>query len=105
MKETQTAVIGQTKKQSLTEAFINVAVGFIISLISTIIIFPLMDIASTPSKNLLITLFFTVISVLRSYGLRRYFNGTYRFNLKADFANFIKFMEGLAKDAPRETKW
>lgn len=105
MSEIKTAVIGQTKKQSMVEAFINVAVGFVISLIATIIIFPIMDIESTTSKNLQITLFFTVISVLRSYGLRRYFNGSHHLVVKAKFNQALKFMERLAKSCPNETKW
>lgn len=105
MNKETTATIGQTKRQSLTEAFINVAVGFVISLIATIIIFPLMDIESTTSKNFQITLFFTVISVLRSYGLRRYFNGSYHLVVIAKFNQALKFMERLAKDCPNETKW
>jgi hypothetical protein len=105
MNKETTAILGQTKTQSLTEAFINVAVGFGISLIATIVIFPIMDIESTTSKNLQITLFFTVISILRSYGLRRYFNGSYHLVVKAKFNQALKFMEGLAKDCPKETKW
>lgn len=37
--------------------------------------------------------------------MRHYFKETYLLYIKAGFAKFIKFMEGLAKDAPRETKW
>jgi hypothetical protein len=64
----------QTKKQSLIEAFINVAIGFCVSWASTFLIFPLVGIASSPGKNLQITLYFTIISILRSYILRRFFN-------------------------------
>jgi hypothetical protein len=64
----------QSKKQSFTEAIINTAVGFGISWASTFLIFPLVGIASSPGKNLLITFYFTIISIARSYVLRRYFN-------------------------------
>ncbi len=64
----------QTKKHSLLEAITNTAVGFVISLGSTFIIFPLVGVPSSAGKNLLITLFFTVISILRGYILRRFFN-------------------------------
>lgn len=59
----------QTRKQSLIESITNVAIGFIISLLSVIIILdkPL-------AENVLITLYFTVISIIRSYVIRRYFN-------------------------------
>ncbi|AOR29562.1 hypothetical protein FORMB_25450 [Formosa sp. Hel1_33_131] len=64
----------QTKKQSLAEACINTAVGFLISFASTFLIFPLVGIASSAGKNIIITLFFTAISILRGYVIRRWFN-------------------------------
>ena len=64
----------QTKKQSFIEALTNTAVGFLISLAATFVVFPLVGVESTGAKNILITLFFTGISILRSYILRRLFN-------------------------------
>tara|TARA_R110002051_G_scaffold297564_2_gene363958 strand:+ start:18587 stop:18802 length:216 start_codon:yes stop_codon:yes gene_type:complete len=64
----------QTKKQSLFESLSNTAVGFFVSYASTFLIFPLMGFESSGGKNLIITLYFTVVSILRSYVLRRYFN-------------------------------
>lgn len=64
----------QTKKQSFKEACTNTAIGFLISYASTFIIFPLMGFASSASKNMMITLFFTVVSILRGYLIRRFFN-------------------------------
>jgi hypothetical protein len=64
----------QTKKQSFLESLTNVAIGYLISLISLFVIFPILGIESSTSKNLIITLYFTLISVARSYILRRYFN-------------------------------
>lgn len=64
----------QTKKQSLIEAVSNTAVGFIISLASTFLIFPLVGIESSGGQNIVVVLFFTVISIARSYVLRRFFN-------------------------------
>jgi len=67
-------MVKQTKKQSFFESLTNVAIGYIISLLSLFLIFPLLGIESSLSKNLAITLYFTVISILRSYIIRRYFN-------------------------------
>jgi hypothetical protein len=64
----------QTKKQSAYEALINIAVGIGVSFGALYIIFPLLNIESSGSKNILITLFFTVVSFIRSYFLRRFFN-------------------------------
>ncbi|MBV7268394.1 DUF7220 family protein [Winogradskyella luteola] len=66
--------MSQTKKQSLKEAVTNTAVGFVISYLSTFAIFPLVGFHSNPSKNLVITIYFTIISILRSYVIRRWFN-------------------------------
>ncbi|WP_438710840.1 DUF7220 family protein [Aquimarina muelleri] len=64
----------QTKKQSLIEACSNTVIGFLISFASTFLIFPLVGIASSAGKNIIITLFFTAISILRGYLIRRVFN-------------------------------
>lgn len=64
----------QTKKQSFIEASTNTAVGFVISLASTFIIFPLVGFETSPSKNIVVTLFFTAVSILRGYVIRRCFN-------------------------------
>lgn len=70
----------QTKKQSFLETIVNTFIGFAISLIATFIILPLFGIESTVAKNIGITMCFTVISILRGYVVRRYFNS--RNNLK-----------------------
>jgi predicted membrane protein len=64
----------QTKKQSLLESATNTAVGFVISLIATFIIFPLVGFESSFSKNLIVTAFFTVVSLATGYFIRRFFN-------------------------------
>lgn len=66
--------MSQSKLMSLTESLTNVAVGLLVSLASQIIIFRAYDIHVSLGDNVLITLWFTVISVCRSYALRRVFN-------------------------------
>ncbi|NRR90637.1 hypothetical protein HSX10_03565 [Winogradskyella undariae] len=66
--------MSQTKKQSFTEALSNTAVGFIISYISTFLIFPLVGLNTSPGTNLVIVIYFTAVSILRGYVLRRWFN-------------------------------
>lgn len=65
----------QTKQQSLYESFINILIGYITALVSQLLVFPLFDINIPFSDNLLIGLYFTIISLVRSYLVRRYFNG------------------------------
>jgi hypothetical protein len=64
----------QSKKRSILESVVNVIVGFGIALMSQIIIFPLFDINSSFRNNFWIAIWFTVISIIRSYILRRIFN-------------------------------
>ena len=64
----------QTKKMSLIETTVSVAIGYIVALLSQIIIFPLFNINVTIGQNLLIGLFFTFTSIVRGYFVRRLFN-------------------------------
>ena len=64
----------QTKYQSLIESFTNILIGYLTALLSQVLIFPLFDIYVTFQDNLLIGLYFTIISLIRSYLVRRYFN-------------------------------
>lgn len=64
----------QTRTQSFIESITNIITGYIVALISQIIIFPLFNINVPLSDNLLIGAYFTVISLARSYLLRRYYN-------------------------------
>ena len=64
----------QTKRQSIAESVVNVAVGYIVALISQIIVFPIAGIQATLSQNIEIGLYFTAISLVRSYLIRRFFN-------------------------------
>lgn len=65
----------QSRRHSAAESITNVAVGFGVALASQIIIFPLFGVYLPFSDNLLIGLYFTVISIVRSYCLRRWFTG------------------------------
>jgi len=64
----------QTKKQSFIESASNTAVGFLVSYASTFLIFPVMGFNSSGTQNLIITIYFTLVSILRGYVIRRYFN-------------------------------
>lgn len=64
----------QIKKRSILESITNVIVGFGIAYLSQRLIFPLFDIYISRVENLWIILWFTFISMGRSYILRRIFN-------------------------------
>lgn len=66
----------QTRLGSITESLANIAVGFTINYLANLAILPLFGFHSlTAGKNFVIGLLYTVISLMRSYVLRRWFNG------------------------------
>ena len=64
----------QSKFQSFIESLTNILIGYFTALGSQLLIFPLFNINIAIQDNLLIGLYFTLISLVRSYVLRRYFN-------------------------------
>lgn len=64
----------QTRLESLIESGVNIAIGYLVALASQIAIFPLFGLQVPFGDNLLIGLWFTVISLVRSYIIRRWFN-------------------------------
>lgn len=66
--------MSQSKKQSLAETCINVAIGYVVALLSQLAVFPMFGIDVPLSSNLAIGAWFTVISIVRGYVVRRAFN-------------------------------
>lgn len=64
----------QTRRHSAIEATTNVVVGYALALATQMVMFPLFNLHVPLSDNLAIGAVFTVISLLRSYVLRRLFN-------------------------------
>lgn len=56
------------------ESFVNIGIGYSIAVLSQLIIFPWFGVYLPLSDNLLIGLWFTAISLARSYTVRRFFN-------------------------------
>jgi hypothetical protein len=63
----------QTKRASLAESLLNVAIGYGVALISQIVVFPWFGIHVGLSANVAIGGVFTVISIVRSFVVRRLF--------------------------------
>ena len=68
----------QTKKQSFWESLVNVTIGFMITMLSLHLIFPLLGLENHTGKNVVITIYLTALSILRNYFIRRYFNMKHR---------------------------
>jgi ABC-type bacteriocin/lantibiotic exporter with double-glycine peptidase domain len=64
----------QSKKHSLRESLTNTFIGLVINYFALFGINWLLSIQSSPGKNTLIVLFFTIISIARGYIIRRWFN-------------------------------
>jgi high-affinity Fe2+/Pb2+ permease len=64
----------QSKKHSVYESITNVVIGLLISIITQMILYPLMGIPVSFNQNLIITGVFFVISFIRGYLIRRFFN-------------------------------
>jgi len=63
----------QTKIHSFIESCTNIFIGYIVAIASQLLIFPIFDIHISITDNLMIGVWFTVISIIRSYVLRRWF--------------------------------
>ena len=64
----------QSKLDSFIEAVINTFIGFVIAFISQLIIFPIVSVDVTLGQNFILTILFTLVSIIRTYIIRRYFN-------------------------------
>ena len=64
----------QTRLGSLIEAAMNILIGFTINWISNLAVLPLFGFAVTGSQAFYMGLIFTVISLVRQYAIRRWFN-------------------------------
>lgn len=75
----------QSRLSSLLESLLNILIGYLTALLSQLIIFPWFGILVTFQDNLMIGGWFTIISLIRSYTIRRCFN------------NFRYFTQGAEK--------
>lgn len=64
----------QTRIGSLFESAVNIVIGYFVALLSQLLVFPMFGIDVPLSTNLWIGAWFTVISLVRSYVIRRWFN-------------------------------
>jgi hypothetical protein len=68
----------QTRRQSLIEAWANIAAGLGLSMLMNALLFPHFGWQITGHQNLMLGGIFTVASLVRSYTLRRLFNRWHR---------------------------
>ena len=88
MKEVNEQV-GQSKLESLIESAINTGLGFLVAMVTQILVYPLFDIDVTVGDQAILALIFTAVSLVRGYIVRRYFN-TY-------FKHTVIYLSGLLR--------
>lgn len=66
--------MSQSRKMSAVESITNVVVGYLVALAAQIIFFPMVGVHADINQNLAIGVIFTIVSLARSYALRRVFN-------------------------------
>ena len=66
--------MNQTKLESLAEVIVNVAIGWVVALITQLIVFPWFGIHITVGEQLGLSVVFTLVSIVRGYIIRRWFN-------------------------------
>ena len=66
--------MSQSRIGSMIESFVNMAIGYGVAILSQVCIFPMYDIHVSIESNLAIGGWFTLVSLIRSYCVRRLFN-------------------------------
>ena len=64
----------QTKKQSFIESLTSTTIGIIIGIVLNLTILPIFGYPVSLSDSLWISVIFTIVSIIRSYIIRRWFN-------------------------------
>ena len=63
----------QSRLMSLVESVVNVIVGYGVAVVTQILIFPIFGLHTTLAQNLKMGAIFTIVSIIRSFALRRVF--------------------------------
>ena len=67
-------VYKQSRRRSAVEAIMNVIIGYMVAVFANLIVLPMFGYNVTLSDGTAIGLAFTIISLIRSYVIRRVFN-------------------------------
>lgn len=64
----------QSRRHSALETALSTAIGFVVAFLANLVILPAFGYTPSFSDNFLITCFFTAVSLVRGYCVRRFFN-------------------------------
>ena len=70
----------QSKKQSLIESLTSTTIGIIIGILLNLTILPIFGYPVSLADSLWISVIFTIVSIIRSYIIRRWFNSKEKVN-------------------------
>ena len=79
----------QTKLDSFIEALFSTFIGFVVSFTANLLIMPVLGIPVSLSQNFALTVAFTLVSVARSYFVRRWAN-KYLTQFREKVVGFLK---------------
>lgn len=66
--------MSQSRRASLAESIANVAIGYVVAVVTQMAVLPLFGMSGRTQDHLAIAGIFSVVSVARSYCVRRAFN-------------------------------
>ena len=79
----------QSRLDSFIEAWLNVLIGFGVSVLANFVIFPLVGIGASTTQIITVGIFMTLVSVARSYFVRRFAN-KYLTQIRAKMVEFFR---------------
>ena len=79
----------QSRLDSFIEAWLNVLIGFGVSVLANFVIFPLVGIGASTTQIIAVGVFMTFVSVARSYLVRRWAN-KYLSQVRAKMVEFFR---------------
>ena len=68
----------QSKRESMIESLTSTTIGIIIGIVLNLTILPIFGYPVSWSDSLWISVIFTIVSIIRSYVIRRFFNSKER---------------------------
>lgn len=84
--------LGQTKLESAIETGVSIAIGFCVAFAANLVILPLFGFHPDLWANFWLTVFFTFVSIIRGFLVRRLFNYWHEKRLKKHFETKEEFV-------------
>lgn len=83
----------QSRTMSMVESVANVAVGYGVAVVTQLLIFPIFGLHTTLAQNLKMGAVFTIVSIARSFALRRVFEAIRMRSAHSDAMDLLRTHE------------